>query len=60
MRIVALVAALLVLVGFAGEASAHAALIFTEPRDGTVLAQAPKTVQLRFNESVTAVAATHV
>ena len=54
MRIVALVAALLLLVGFAGEASAHASLVFADPRDGTVLALAPRTVQLRFNESVTA------
>ena len=54
MRVVALVGALLLLVGFAGEASAHASLVFADPRDGTVLAQAPKTVQLRFNESVTA------
>jgi copper transport protein len=45
---------LLLLVGLAGEASAHASLAFAEPRDGTVLAQAPKTVQLRFNENVTA------
>jgi len=54
MRIVTLVSALLLLVGFAGEASAHASLVFADPRDGTVLAQAPKRVQLRFNESVTA------
>jgi len=54
MRPLALVAALLLLVGFAGEASAHAALVFADPRDGTVLAQAPTAVQLRFNESVTA------
>jgi copper transport protein len=54
MRVVTLVAALLLLAGFAGEASAHASLVFADPRDGTVLAQAPKTVQLRFNESVTA------
>jgi copper transport protein len=54
MRAVALVAALLLLVGFASEASAHASLVFADPRDGTVLTQAPKTVQLRFNESVTA------
>src|ERR1700756_1501579 len=54
MRLVAFVAALLLLAGFAGEASAHASLVFADPRDGTVLAQAPKTVQLRFNESVTA------
>ena len=37
-------AALLLLVGFAGEASAHASLAFAEPRDGTVLTQPPKTV----------------
>ncbi|HWZ38779.1 MAG TPA: CopD family protein [Bradyrhizobium sp.] len=49
-----LLAALLLLICFAGEASAHASLAFAEPRDSTVLAQAPKTVQLRFNESVTA------
>ena len=54
MRPFALVAALLLLLGFASEASAHASLVFADPRDGTVLAQAPKTVQLRFNESVTA------
>jgi copper transport protein len=44
----------LLLLCLTGEASAHASLAFTEPRDGTVLAQAPKTVQLRFNEEVTA------
>jgi len=49
-----LLAALLLLVCFCGQASAHAALVFTEPRDGTVLAQPPKAVQLRFNEDVTA------
>ncbi|MGH6741245.1 MAG: copper resistance CopC family protein, partial [Bradyrhizobium sp.] len=49
-----LLAALLLLICFAGEASAHASLAFSEPRDGTVLAKAPKMVQLRFNESVTA------
>src|ERR1700749_2397216 len=54
MRPFALVAALLLLLGFASEASAHASLVFADPRDGTVLAQAPKTVQLRFNENVTA------
>ncbi len=47
-------AGLLLLVCLTGEASAHASLAFSEPRDGTVLAQAPKTVQLRFSESVTA------
>jgi copper transport protein len=54
MRSLAFVVALVLLIGFAGEASAHASLVFADPRDGTVLAQAPKTVQLRFNESVTA------
>ncbi|MBV8927395.1 MAG: CopD family protein [Bradyrhizobium sp.] len=54
MRLFAFAAALLLLVGCAGEASAHASLAFSEPRDGVVLTQAPKTVQLRFNESVTA------
>jgi copper transport protein len=54
MRLLALIAALSLLIGFAGEASAHASLVFAEPRDSTVLAQAPKTVRLRFNESVTA------
>jgi copper transport protein len=49
-----LLAALLLLICFAGEASAHASLAFSEPRDGTVLAKAPQTIQLRFNESVTA------
>ena len=47
-------AGLLLLACLTGEASAHASLAFTEPRDGTVLAEAPKTVQLRFNEEVTA------
>src|ERR1700744_5216977 len=54
MRLIAPIVALLLAVGCAGEASAHASLVFTDPRDGTVLAQAPKTVQLRFNENVTA------
>ena len=49
-----LLAALLLLVCFTGEASAHASLAFSEPRDGTVLSQAPRRVELRFNESVTA------
>jgi copper transport protein len=54
MRLARLAVAILLLLGLANEASAHASLVFAEPRDGTVLAQAPKTVQLRFNESVTA------
>src|ERR1700759_109155 len=47
-------AGLLLLLCLTGEALAHASLAFTEPRDGTVLAQAPRTVQLRFNEEGTA------
>src|SRR5580698_10030310 len=34
-------------------ASAHASLVSTEPSDGSVLATAPKAVELRFNEPVT-------
>ena len=34
-------------------ASAHATLVSTDPGDGSILAQAPKSVQLRFNEAVT-------
>src|SRR5262249_5510093 len=49
-----LLAALLLLACFVGEASAHASLAFAEPRDGTVLSRAPTKVELRFNESVTA------
>lgn len=52
-RWVAVAAALALLLAFAGEAFAHASLVFSEPRDGTVLGEAPKAVQLRFNESVT-------
>ena len=52
--LIRLIASLLFLICLVGEASAHASLAFAEPRDGTVLAQAPKTVELRFNESVTA------
>ncbi|HKS19432.1 MAG TPA: CopD family protein [Bradyrhizobium sp.] len=53
MRFVAGIAALLAVLGFATGALAHAALVATEPPDGSVVAEAPKTVQLRFNESVT-------
>src|SRR5215813_931845 len=35
-------------------AFAHAALVSVEPRDGSVLAEVPKRVELRFSESVTA------
>ena len=37
----------------ATETFAHASLVSAEPADGSVVAQAPKTVQLQFNESVT-------
>jgi copper transport protein len=54
MRLVVAVAALLLVVvcGVTG-AFAHASLVATEPRDGSMVAQAPKTVRLRFNEPVT-------
>jgi copper transport protein len=49
-----LLAAVLVLLvlGGAGPASAHAALRSTDPGDGTVLQRAPRTVTLAFTESV--------
>jgi copper transport protein len=53
MRFAAGILVLLAVFGFATGALAHAALVATEPADGSVLARAPKTVQLRFNESVT-------
>ena len=53
MRFLACLAALLSLLCIATNAFAHASLVATEPRDGSMLAQAPKTVQLRFNEPVT-------
>ena len=51
-RFIAGVAALLVALCCATGASAHASLVSAEPADGSVLAEAPRTVQLRFNESV--------
>jgi copper transport protein len=45
---------LLLVACFSTGALAHASLVLVEPRDGSVLAQAPKTVELRFNENVTA------
>jgi copper transport protein len=53
MRLVAAVAALLLVGCGATGAFAHASLVATEPRDGSMVAQAPKTVRLRFNEPVT-------
>src|SRR5271154_3879878 len=59
MRLAAALATLLLAVCFATDVLAHASLVFAEPRDGSVLAQAPSRVELRFNESVTA-GAVHV
>jgi copper transport protein len=53
MRLIAGLATLLWVVCFATGVSAHASLVAAEPADGTVLATAPKTVRLRFNEPVT-------
>jgi copper transport protein len=53
MRLVFAVTALLLVVCGATRAFAHASLVATEPRDGSMIAQAPKTVRLRFNEPVT-------
>lgn len=51
-RLIAGLAALLVALCCATGALAHASLISVEPADGSVLAEAPKAVALRFNESV--------
>ncbi|MEA2939909.1 MAG: copper transport protein [Bradyrhizobium sp.] len=53
MRLLVAVAALLLVVCGATSAFAHASLVATEPRDGSMVAQTPKTVRLRFNEPVT-------
>ena len=53
MRFLTALAALLSLLCISTSAFAHASLVATEPRDGSMLAQAPKTVQLRFNEPIT-------
>jgi copper transport protein len=53
MHLIARLATLLSVLCFATAASAHASLVSTEPGDGSVLAAAPKTMQLRFNEAVT-------
>jgi copper transport protein len=53
MRLIAGLAILLWVVCVASGASAHASLVSADPADGSVLATAPKTVQLRFNEPVT-------
>jgi copper transport protein len=51
-RFIAGLAALLVALCCATGAWAHASLISAEPADGSVLAESPRAVQLRFNESV--------
>jgi len=53
MRLFAALATLLLIVGFATGALAHAALVAVEPASGSMLASAPKAVELRFNEAVT-------
>ena len=53
MRLFAALATLLLIVGFATGALAHAALVAVEPASGSMLASAPKAVELRFNETVT-------
>ena len=52
-RLIAGCAALLVALCLATGARAHATLVSAEPADGSVLTQPPKTLELRFNESVT-------
>jgi copper transport protein len=51
-RVLAGLAALLSALCIASAAWAHATLVSAEPADGSVLAQPPKMVQLRFNEPV--------
>jgi copper transport protein len=53
MRLIAGLAILLSVLCLATGASAHATLVSTDPADGSVLALAPKSVHLRFNETVT-------
>ena len=52
MRLIATLATLLWCLCLATGASAHASLVAADPSDGSVLAEAPQMVQLRFNESV--------
>jgi copper transport protein len=52
MRLITMLATLLWCLCSATGASAHASLIAADPSDGSVIAQAPKMVQLRFNEGV--------
>lgn len=46
----AIAAALLIVIGAAGSATAHSALIGTTPADGETLATAPAAITLQFNE----------
>src|ERR1700755_3253957 len=52
MRLLAALATLVWVCCLSSGASAHASLVAAEPGDGSVVAVAPKMVQLRFNESV--------
>jgi copper transport protein len=52
MRLIACLAILLSVLCATTGASAHASLVSTEPSDGSMMSQAPKTVRLRFNEPV--------
>src|ERR1700748_1068406 len=54
MRFAAALAFILLAVCCATPAFAHVSHVATEPRDGAVVAAAPKRVELRFNEKVTA------
>ena len=54
MRFAAALAILWLAICGATPAFAHASLAASEPRDGAVLAEAPKRVELHFNEKVTA------
>jgi copper transport protein len=54
MRILAALAILWLAACGATPAFAHASLAASEPRDGAVLTSAPKRIELRFNEKVTA------
>jgi copper transport protein len=53
-RALVAITAWLLVVCLAGDAFAHASLVSTEPRNGSVLMQPPKRVELRFNENVAA------
>ncbi|TPQ28547.1 copper-binding protein [Bradyrhizobium guangdongense] len=53
MRLIAGLAALLLALCMVTSADAHAVLVGSEPSDGSVQAEAPKMVVLRFNEAVT-------